>query len=175
MTLLETLPTTLPERLDPPDHPDSECPATVWFAQKFGAPLPRGLREQAGAMSRARFVATYGPAAGPIRLRNWECTDDDRRPGPQARNFRAMIAVGERISTSTAAAGGPIAALSAMLHDRGIPLEILKFHQLRSGGDTATFVRGSNGAREEWAMGWSDDPTQSALRAVIACANRLLA
>ncbi|KBZ64418.1 hypothetical protein K875_01804 [Mycobacterium [tuberculosis] TKK-01-0051] len=24
-------------------------------------------------------------------------------------------------------------------------------------------------------MGWADDPTQSALRAVIACANRLLA
>jgi len=23
-------------------------------------------------------------------------------------------------------------------------------------------------------MGWSDDPTQSALRAIIACANRLL-
>ena len=85
-----------------------------------------------------------------------------------------MIAVGDRISTSTAAASGPIAALTAMLHECGIPLEILKFHQLRSGGHTATFVRGSNGARDEWAMGWSDDSTQSALRAVIACANRLL-
>jgi hypothetical protein len=30
------------------------------------------------------------------------------------------------------------------------------------------------GARSRWAMGWSEDPTQSALRAVIACANRLL-
>ena len=33
---------------------------------------------------------------------------------------------------------------------------------------TATFIRGTDGARAEWAMGWSDDPTQSALRAVIA-------
>jgi hypothetical protein len=48
------------------------------------------------------------------------------------------------------------------------------FHQVPAGEHTATFVRGSDGARSEWAMGWSDDPTQSALRAVIACANRLL-
>ncbi|MGZ4513821.1 MAG: homocitrate synthase [Mycobacterium sp.] len=165
---------TFPERLDPSSNPAGECLATVWFTQQFGTPLPRGLREQAGAMSWERFVATYGHSAGPIRLGNWACTDTHRRPGPQARNFRAMIAVGDRISISTAAAGGPIAALSAMLHERGIPVEILRFHQLRSGGDTVTFVCGSSGARDEWAMGWSDDSTQSALRAVIACANRLL-
>jgi hypothetical protein len=86
-----------------------------------------------------------------------------------------MIAVGDHISTSTAAASGPIAALTAMLHDRGIAIETLKFHQMRSGGCTATFICGSNGIRAEWAMGWAEDPTQSALRAVIACANRLIA
>ena len=166
---------TIPERFEPSTTPASQCLATVWFADQFGAPLPRGLREDAGVMSWERFVATYGHTAGPIRLRNWACADTDRRLGPQARNFRAMIAVGERISTSTAAAGGPIAALSAMLHERGIAVEILKFHQLRSGAGTATFVHGSNGARVEWAMGWSEDPTQSALHAVIACANRLIA
>ncbi|OBH28616.1 homocitrate synthase [Mycobacterium sp. E342] len=170
-----TVPETFPERLDSDADPASPCLATEWFARQFGAPLPRGLRERAGAMSWQRFVATYGPTAGPIRLRNWECIDSHRRPGPQARNFRAMIAVGERISVSSAAAGGPIAALSAMLHERGVPVEILRFHQLRSAQHTATFVRGGNGARVEWAMGWSEDPTQSALRAVIACANRLVA
>jgi hypothetical protein len=81
--------------------------------------------------------------------------------------------VGDRISTSTASASGPIAALTAMLHERGITFETLKFHQMRSGECTATFISGSNGARSEWAMGWAEDPTQSALRAVIACANRL--
>jgi hypothetical protein len=84
-----------------------------------------------------------------------------------------MIAVGDRISTATAAASGPIAALTAMLHERGITVEIVTFHQMRSGTATTTFIRGSNGARAEWAMGWSEDPTQSALRAVIVCANRL--
>jgi hypothetical protein len=49
------------------------------------------------------------------------------------------------------------------------------FHQLASGAHTATFVEGSDGQHREWAMGWSEDSTQSALRAVIACANRLLA
>ncbi len=146
------------------------------FGDHFGAVLPRGLREQADAMSWESFVATYGHTAGPVRLGHWACTDTDRpagRLGPQARNFRAMIAVGDHISTSTAASSGPIAALTAMLHERGITVETLKFHQVRSGGWTATFICGTNGIRAEWAMGCSEDPTQSALRAVIACANRL--
>jgi len=42
------------------------------------------------------------------------------------------------------------------------------------GSNGATFVMGSNGASTEWAMGWSEESTQSALQAVIACANRLL-
>lgn len=139
--------------------------------------LPRGLRERAEAMTWENFVATYSPTAGPLRLGHWACTDAERpaaRLGPQARNFRAMIAVGDRISTSTASASGPIAALTEMLHERGITVETLRFHQLRSGEFTATFICGSNGIRSEWAMGWSEDPTQSALRAIIACANRLL-
>jgi hypothetical protein len=147
-------------------------------SKNSGVALPRGLREEAGAMSWENFVATYGPATGPLRLGHWACTDTERpsgRLGPQALNFRAMIAVGDRLSTSTAAASGPIAALTAMLHERGITLETLKFHQVRCDSHTATFIRGTNGIRAEWAMGWSEDPTQSALRAVIACANRLLA
>ncbi|GFG97134.1 homocitrate synthase [Mycobacterium timonense] len=160
---------TFPER-NQLQHLD---PATVWFGDRFGVRLPRGLREQADAMSWQAFVATYGRSCGPLRLGQWECTDASR-PGPQARNFQAVIALGDRISTAAAAASGPIAALTAMLHQRGITVEIVKFHQMQSPTGTATFIRGSDGARAEWAMGWSDDPTQSALRAVIACANRLL-
>jgi len=155
-----------------------ECPATSWFVSHFGATLPRDLREEAGAISWDGFVADYGRAAGPLRLGHWACTDTERpagRLGPQARNFRAMIAVGDHIGTSTAAASGPIAALTAMLHERGITVETLRFHQMRSDVATATFIRGSNGIRAEWAMGLAADPTESALCAVIACANRLVA
>lgn len=170
MTLSETLSETFPE-------PNHALDATAWFGRHFGAALPRGLREQAGAVPWESFVATYGPTSGPVRLGQWECADGARpsgRLGPQARHFRAMIAVGDRISASSAAATGPVAALTAMLHERGITVEIANFHQIQSPGRTATFIRGGNGARSEWAMGCSDDATESALRAVIACANRLL-
>lgn len=128
-------------------------------------------------MSHDQFHATYALTSGPVRLGQWECTDAHRpvtRLGPQARNYRATIAVGDRISTSTAAASGPIAALTAMLYERGVAVELLKFHQVAAGDGVATFVRGTDGSADEWAMGVSGDATQSALRAMIACANRLV-
>jgi hypothetical protein len=128
-------------------------------------------------MSWEAFLAEYAPSSGPLRLGHWACTDAQRpatRLGPQARNYEATLAIGDRISTSSAAASGPIAALTAMLFDRGIALEMTAFHQVPAGEHTATFIRGSDGAHSEWAMGLAHDPTQSALRAVIACANRLL-
>ncbi|MBV9351520.1 MAG: homocitrate synthase [Mycobacterium sp.] len=142
-----------------------------------GVPLPSGLRKDAETMSWSTFTTTYAPSAGPLRLGHWECIDPERpatRLGPQPRSFRATLGFGDRIETATASATGPVAALTAMLYVLGIAIEMLRFHQLQSGDNTATFIRGSDGDRAEWAMGWSEDPTQSALRAVIACANRLL-
>jgi hypothetical protein len=151
--------------------------APLPFAAHIDAPMPRGLRQEADAMSFQAFHDEFGSSSGPVRLGQWQCTDAERpstRLGPQARNFQATLAVGDRIGTSSAAACGPVAALTAMLYDRGIAVEMTAFHQVPAGEHTATFVRGCDGARSQWAMGWSDDPTQSALRAVIACANRLL-
>ncbi|MFL6083623.1 MAG: homocitrate synthase [Mycobacterium sp.] len=151
--------------------------APLPFAGHIDGPMPRGLRQEADAMSFEAFYDEYASSSGPLRLGNWQCTDADRpatRLGPQARNYQATLAIGDRISTSSAAACGPVAALTEMLYDRGIAVEMTAFHQVPAGEHTATFVRGSDGARSQWAMGWSDDPTQSALRAVIACANRLL-
>ncbi|WP_396900440.1 homocitrate synthase [Mycolicibacterium sp.] len=147
------------------------------FAASFTAPLPRGLRDAGHSASWDSFLAEYAPSTGPLRLGQWRCTDATRpagRLGPQARNYQATLAVGDTISTSSAAASGPVAALTAMLHERGIAVETTSFHQLPTGGQTATFVRGCDGVRAEWAMGLAEDPEQSALRAVIACANRLL-
>jgi LeuA allosteric (dimerisation) domain len=151
--------------------------APLTFAAHIDAPMPRGLRQEADAMTFEAFHDEYATRSGPLRLGHWQCTDAERpssRLGPQARNYRATLALGDRISTSSAAASGPVSALTAMLYDRGIAVEMTAFHQVPAGEHTATFVRGSDGARSQWAMGWSDDPTQSALRAVIACANRLL-
>jgi len=151
--------------------------APLPFAAHIDAPVPRGLRQEADTMSFEAFHDEYASSSGPLRLGNWECTDAARsstRLGPQARNYQATLAVGDHISTSSAAASGPVGALTAMLYDRGIAIEMTAFHQVPAGEHTATFVRGCDGARSQWAMGWADDPTQSALRAVIACANRLL-
>jgi hypothetical protein len=139
-----------------------------------GVPLPRGLREDADTMSWSTFAATYAPSAGPLRLGHWHCTDTDR-PASRlgTRTFQAILALGDRIETATATASGPVAALTAMLYEHGVSLEMLRFHQLRSGDITATFIQGTDGCRAEWAMGYADDPTESALSAVIACANRL--
>jgi hypothetical protein len=159
------------------DLPDADIAFAAFESPTFrfdGIPLPRGLREDAHTMSWSTFTETYAPSAGPLRLGHWECTDTERpatRLGPQARTFRATLGFGDRIETATAT--GPVAALTAMLYDHGVAVEMLRFHQLRSENTTATFIQGSDGCRAEWAMGWSEDPTQSALYAVIACANRL--
>jgi len=141
-----------------------------------GIPLPRGLREDADTMSWSTFVATYAPSAGPLRLGQWQCAEADR-PATRLRprEFHATLALGDRIETASATANGPVAALTAMLHEHGVAVEMLRFHQLPSNGRTATFIQGTDGCRAVWAMGCSKDPTQSALSAVVACANRLYA
>src|SRR3954452_21787456 len=88
--------------------------APLSFAAHMNAPMPRGLRQESDAMSFEAFHDEYASSSGPLSLGNWQCTDADRpatRWGPQARNNQATLAVGDRISTSSAAACGPIAAL----------------------------------------------------------------
>lgn len=148
------------------------------FTAHVDGPVPRALREEADVKSFDEFLDEYAPVSGPLRLGQWSCTDAERpagRLGPQARNYRATLAIGDRIGTSRAAASGPVAALTAMLYDCGISFELTEFHQVPAGEHIATFVRGCDGrGNTDWAMGWSDDSIQSALRAVISCANRLL-
>ncbi|QRY49047.1 2-isopropylmalate synthase [Mycolicibacterium septicum] len=147
------------------------------FAAHFSDPLPRGLREAGQAASWDQFLDEYAAGPGALKLGQWTCTDTERsasRLGPQARHYQATLALGDTISTLTAAASGPIAALTEMLYARGITVETMSFHQLPTGGRTATFIEGCDGLHSEWAMGLADDPEQSALYAVIACANRLM-
>ena len=80
--------------------------------------------------------------------------------GSQPRHYQASLAIGDRISTATAAGvGSHRSALTAMLYEHGIAVEMTSFHQFPVGDETATFIRGSNGARDEWAMGTDEDAT----------------
>ena len=143
------------------------------FADLFDRPLPRDLRDDAQAMCHDAFVDRYGHPQGPVRLGSWEVHGQSISG---VGDYRATIAIGNRIATSTTAATGPIAALTAMLHEHGLAVEALGFHQLHAaGGAIATFIHGTDGVCDTWAMGWARDPVQSALRAMVACTNRLCA
>ena len=138
------------------------------FATHVDAPMPRDLREEADAMSFEMFLDQYAPSTGPLRLGQWACTDAERpatRLGPQARNYQATLAVGDRISTSSVKACGPVAALTEMLYERGIAVEMTAFHQLPAGENTATFVCGSDG----WALRVGDGPGRRSDAVGIAC------
>ncbi|MCG7593804.1 homocitrate synthase [Mycobacterium sp. PSTR-4-N] len=148
------------------------------FAAHVAGRVPAPLRTSADNRSYDDFVAEFAPTTGPVRLGQWACAEADRpstRWGPQAQTYRATLALGDRIATAQASACGPVAALTAMLHERGVAVEMTAFHQRAAGSDIATFIQGGNGTRVEWALGVAPDPVQSALRAVVACANRLLA
>ncbi|OHT89403.1 hypothetical protein [Mycobacteroides saopaulense] len=134
------------------------------FTNRFGVPLPRGLREEARDMSWASFCQTYERSTGALRLGQWSEANG---------TYQATLAIGERIESSTVSACGPMAALTAMLSERGIRMETLRFHQLHDGDQTVTFVCGTNGTGTAWAMGRARDATRSSLKAVTACANRL--
>lgn len=147
------------------------------FADRFTTRLPRELRDQGARLTWEGFVAAYGHATGPLQVGRWRCLDSERpgsRLGLQSRTYQATIAVGDRTGTCTAAAYGPLAALTEMLYERGITLEILGFHQLGCGEETATFIHGSNGRETAWAVGFAPDAGGSVVEAVVTCVNRLL-
>lgn len=151
--------------------------ANTSFADRFDTRLPRELRDPGAQLTWDGFVASYGRCAGPLRLGRWRCLDADRpatRLGLAGRTYQATIAIGDRIGTCTAAAHGPLAALTEMLYARGITLEILGFHQLHCGTEIATFIHGSDGRSSAWAVGFAPDAGASAVDAVVTCVNRLL-
>lgn len=143
------------------------------FIARFGVPLPRGLREEATGLGWAAFCQVYEPGAGPARLGQWTEIERPADGITAPRAYRATMAIGGRIETSTATASGPVGALTAMLAERGIRAETLNFHQLRDGAETVTFIRCGNGIGTCWAMGRAADAELSALRALIAGVNRL--
>ena len=65
--------------------------APLTFAAQMNAPMPRGLRQEADAMTFEAFHDEYATRSGPLRLGHWQCTDAERpsaRLGPQARTYR---------------------------------------------------------------------------------------
>lgn len=138
------------------------------FTARHGHALPAGLRAECSAMTWTEFESTYAAMNGPIRLGAWTSA----KIAPGRWNFEATFGLGERIHKATATATGPVAAMTAMLHDAGISLEILSFHQHCIGHRTATFIFTECDGRRSWAMGIAESSTESSLRAMTSAANR---
>lgn len=139
------------------------------FFQRFGTHLPRDLRARAQGLSWTEFIQRFGPTGGPVRLGSWEFSDLGAGRG----TYTATLAIGDTITSATATATGPIAALTAMLYDAGFQLEILSFHQQRTSAGTATFVLCDHDGERRWATAIGADCISSSLSAIIAGANLL--
>lgn len=139
------------------------------FEQKYGAPLPLGLRTEAAGMSWDMFDQMYSPRRGRFRLAHWQL----HQLGSGKSVFEAGLSVDDEMHTSTAVASGPIAALTGMMYELGCNIEIIGLHQRKINGETATFLYAESDEHRAWAMGISRDPIESSLRAIVSAANRL--
>ncbi|EGD25874.1 2-isopropylmalate synthase [Rhodococcus hoagii] len=139
------------------------------FFQRFGTHLPRDLRAQAQGLSWTEFAQRFSPTGGPVRLGSWT----SEHLGAGRHTFTATLGLGDRISSASATATGPIAALTSMLFDAGFQLEILSFHQQRTSEGTATFILAEHDGERRWAMSIAEDCNASARDAIIAAANLL--
>lgn len=139
------------------------------FAARFGGHLPRGLRAEAAGMTWEAFEAAYADGPRTVTLDRWAT----HRLGATQFVFDADVTLGGAHHAVTTTASGPIAALTGVLYDLGVNIEILELHQQRVGDRTATFIRAELGEHRRWGMGLDTDGTGSALRAVVAAANLL--
>lgn len=139
------------------------------FAARYGRSLPLALRAEAAGLGWSDFSATYAPQHGPVRLGAWSATAS---AGGRS-CYEATVGVGDTIHTTSAIASGPVAGMTAMMHNLGLQLEILSFHRHDLDGTHATFLLCQSGERRTWAMGVGATGTESTLRAMIAGINRL--
>ncbi|MBJ8337923.1 2-isopropylmalate synthase [Antrihabitans sp. YC3-6] len=141
------------------------------FTDRFSTPLPRALRAESAGLTWNDFLERYSPIAGRLRLAGW--TVDPRSTG--LRDYEATLDIDGRSRCTRVSAPGPIAALSSILYDAGCGVEVLSFHQQSVAEGTATFVYCEHNGRRHWAMAIAADGVESALRAIIAGVNILVA
>ncbi|WP_228805720.1 alpha-isopropylmalate synthase regulatory domain-containing protein [Nocardia higoensis] len=134
--------------------------------QALASAAPRGLRAESAGMTPAEFHDRYCRETGPIRLSDWAATGD------RAAAYTATLEFADRLRT-VATTGSPVAALTSALYEEGYPVEILQFHQRRTGEGTATFIRCEFNGKRGWGAAMADDSAESSVRAILSGVNRL--
>lgn len=152
----------------------------------YGVDLPRPLQiDFAGRVQRATddsgaeitaeqlwelLFAEYGFGG---HLGPWSI---EHREGGDHLRLRAQFA-GAAID-GAAFAGGPVEALTAILADHGMAVDVVSLAQQSVGegsaGRAATFALCRSGGAERWGVGFDQSVTASALRAVLAATSRAM-
>ncbi|AZA10644.1 NAD(P)/FAD-dependent oxidoreductase [Corynebacterium gerontici] len=139
------------------------------FYERFGLPLPTGLKEQASGISWATFTDTFAPIAD-LRVRINSTT---QLRGTLNEYNITLLQRGQQREEHTIVGAGAALACTQLLAERGRRIEILQFHQRKIFESTATFILAGNDVHSRWAMGFGGTPEQS-IAAALSTAGELL-
>lgn len=147
--------------------------ATDPFRARFGVRLPQGMRQEARNMEWKDFINAYAPAD--IRVDHIETVR--QRAGLHEYTITIKDPTGSGAGatdlTATIQSMGVARAITEILCDRGLPVEIREFHQFPIFQATATFLYVSDGNKRVWALGFGATPELSICNAICAGATNL--
>lgn len=134
----------------------------------LGARLPHGLHEEAAHLPPQTFSDVYSPS-GPLQLDTWSA----RSAPHDLVQFSATLDLAGDTHELSSQAAGLIGAMTAVLHDIGISLEIARLHQRDSDNEVFIFLLCRADNREYWAYGAGRSGDEAGVNALVAGANRL--
>ena len=140
------------------------------FRARFGVRLPKGMRDEARGMEWKTFIQAYAPSTVRIEyLRSQRL-----RAGKHefAMSMTGLRSDGQGTAVEITAMGAS-SAVTEVLADHGMPVEILEFHQFEIFEATVTFIYTVHKSQRAWAVGFGADRNLSIANALCAAAGRL--
>lgn len=140
------------------------------FRARFGVRLPKGMREEARGMEWKQFIQTYAPSDVRVEF----LRSQSLRAGKHEyhMSMAGLRADGQGTVVDITAMGA-CSAVSEVLADHAMPVEILEFHQFEIFEATVTFIYTVHKSHRAWAVGFGSNPDMSIANALCAAAGRL--
>lgn len=140
------------------------------FRARFGVRLPKGMRDEARGMEWKAFIQTYAPSTVRIEyLRSQRLRAGKHEFHMSVTGLRSD---GQGTAVEITAMGAS-SAVTEVLADHGMPVEILEFHQFEIFEATVTFIYTVHKSQRAWAVGFGADRDLSIANALCAAAGRL--
>ncbi|MGV0408276.1 hypothetical protein ACUY3S_02005 [Corynebacterium resistens] len=140
------------------------------FRARFGVRLPSGMREEARGMEWKKFIQTYAPSTVRVEYLRSERLRAGRHEFHMS--MTGLRADGQGTAVDITAMGA-CSAISEVLADHAMPVEILEFHQLEIFEATVTFIYTVHKSQRAWAIGFGADRDLSIANALCAAAGKL--